>query len=253
MTDRPWSLDREITIRARPETVFRYFTDSERFARWWGAGSSIEPSPGGRVRIRYPNAVVVTGEVVAIDPPRRIVFTYAYGETAGDDATLVTVALDAVPDGTRVRLRHEFSSEKIRDQHVQGWRYQLAMFSRVVSEEAQAAAAERIDAFLRAWGEPDAAERRALLRSCAAEEIVFRDTFSATEGIEELLANLEAVRLHMPGLSLARAGDVRLAHGTALVAWTARRESGEEAGRGENVVEFDADGRIALVVGFWGP
>jgi uncharacterized protein YndB with AHSA1/START domain len=242
--------------------VFRYFTDSERFARWWGAGSSIEPSPGGRVRIRYPNAVVVTGEVVAIEPPRRIVFTYAYGENGGHedaarndrgDATLVTVALDAVPDGTRVRLRHEFSSEKVRNQHVQGWRYQLAMFSRVVSEEAQAAAAERVDAFLRAWGEPDAAERRALLRSCAAEGIAFRDAFSATEGIEELLANLEAVRMHMPGMSLARAGDVRLAHGTALVAWTARREGGEEAGRGENVVDFDADGRIARVVGFWGP
>ena len=252
MTDRPYSLDREITIRARPETVFRYFTDSERFARWWGAGSSIEPSPGGRVRIRYPNAVVVTGEVVAIEPPRRIVFTYAYGESASD-ATLVPIALDAVPAGTRVRLRHDFSSEKIRDQHVQGWRYQLAMFSRVVSDEAHAAAAERVDAFLRAWGEPDAETRRALLRSCAAEGIAFRDAFSATEGIEELLANLEAVRMHMPGMSLARTGDVRLAHGTALVAWTARRESGDEAGRGENVVDFDADGRIARVVGFWGP
>jgi hypothetical protein len=150
-----------------------------------------------------------------------------------------------------VRLRHDFSSEKIRDAHVQGWRYQLAVFSRVVTEEADAAATERVDAFLRAWGEPDAARRAELLRSCAAEGIVFRDAFSATEGIGEMLANLEAVRLHMP-VSLARTGDVRLAHGTGLVAWTARRESGEEIGRGENVVDFDADGRIARVVGFWG-
>lgn len=256
MTDRPraldHALDREITIRARPETVFRYFTDSERFARWWGEGSRIDPSPGGAVRIRYPNAVVVTGEVVEIDPPRRIVFTYAYGETPGADSTLVTIALEPHADGTRLRLRHEFPDPKTRDAHVQGWRYQLAVFSRVVSEEAQSYAAERVDAFLRAWGEPDAARRRELLASCAAEAIVFRDAFSATEGIEELLANLEAVRTHMPGLILERSGDVRVSHGTALVAWTARRESGEEVGRGSNVVDFSPDGRLARVVGFWG-
>ena len=48
-------LEREITIGAPRETVFAYFTDSERFARWWGAGSRIDPRPGGEVEIRYPN------------------------------------------------------------------------------------------------------------------------------------------------------------------------------------------------------
>ena len=38
-----YSLERTVTIAARRETVFRYFTDSERFAAWWGAGSTIEP------------------------------------------------------------------------------------------------------------------------------------------------------------------------------------------------------------------
>ena len=258
MTERPraHSLNREITIRALPETVFRYFTDSERFARWWGEGSAIEPKPGGSVRIRYPNAVVVTGEVVEIEPPSRIVFTYAYGESAGTDASVVTVTLSAVPDGTRLTLRHDFSSAKIRDAHVQGWRYQLAVYSRVVSEEAQSGAEERVDAFFRAWGAADPAARRALLESCAVDGIVFRDAFSATDGIEELLANLEAVRMHMPGVSLVRSGEILAAHGTALVAWIARRDAGEgiagEAiGRGTNVVDFAPDGRIARVVGFW--
>jgi hypothetical protein len=159
--------------------------------------------------------------------------------------------LDAVADGTRVRLRHDFSSETIRDQHVQGWRYQLAVFSRVVSEEAHAKAAERVDAFLRAWGEPDPATRRELLESCAAPGMVFRDAFSATDGFDEMLANLESVRIHMPGVSVTRSGDVRLAHGTALVTWTARKGSGEEAGRGTNLVDFAPDGRIARMIGFW--
>jgi uncharacterized protein YndB with AHSA1/START domain len=265
MTDRPhgldpshsldfsldFSLNREITIRARRETVFRFFTDSARFARWWGEGSSIDARPGGGVRIRYPNAVVVTGEVLEVEPPSRIVFTYAYGEAPSADPTRVTISLEPHADGTRLLLRHDFSSAKIRDAHVQGWRYQLAVFSRVVSEDANAHAAERVDAFLRAWGEPDAARRRELLESCAAPALVFRDAFSATDGLDEMLANLEAVRMHMPGVTLVRDGDVRLAHGTGLVAWTARRESGEPMGRGTNVVDFDADGRIARVVGFW--
>jgi uncharacterized protein YndB with AHSA1/START domain len=250
MTERPHALERDITIRARPETVFRYFTDSARFARWWGEGSTIDPAPGGRVRIRYPNAVVVTGEVVEIDPPRRIVFTYAYGETAAQDPTLVTIALEPHADGTRLRLRHEFSDAKTRDAHVQGWRYQLAVFARLVAEEALAKAAERVDAFLAAWGEPDAARRRELIESCAAKTIVFRDRFSATDGIDEMLANLEAVRMHMPGVSLVREGAVRVVHGTALAGWTAQKD-GAPMGRGTNVVDFDADGRIVAVVGFW--
>ena len=182
-------LDREITICARRETVFRYFTDSERFARWWGAGSQIDARPGGAVLIRYPNAVTVTGEVKEIDPPRRIVFTYAYAGNIPSDGSL--------------------SSAKIRDTHVQGWRYQLALFSKTVSEDEHSHAAERIDEFLRAWGDPDPAMRRSLAESCMTAEISFRDAFSATDGIEEMLANLEAIQIFMPGMKLTRAGEVR--------------------------------------------
>ena len=60
----PHALDREVFIRARPATVFGFFTDSARWAAWWGAGSTIDPRPGGRVVIRYPNAVEAGGEVL---------------------------------------------------------------------------------------------------------------------------------------------------------------------------------------------
>jgi uncharacterized protein YndB with AHSA1/START domain len=50
------SLERTLTILARRETVFRFFTDSERWARWWGAGSTVDPRPGGPIRILYPGA-----------------------------------------------------------------------------------------------------------------------------------------------------------------------------------------------------
>jgi hypothetical protein len=153
--------------------------------------------------------------------------------------------------GTLLDLRHAFSSAKIRDQYVQGWRYQLALFSGVIGEEGKAEITRRVDDFFRAWGEPDARIRRDLLESCATSAITFRDAFSATDGLEELLANLEAVQVFLPGVTLARRGDVRVSHGSALASWSAARGSGEPAGTGVNVFDLSADGRISGVVGFW--
>ena len=108
-----------------------------------------------------------------------------------------------------------------------------------------------MDAWLDAWGNPDAAKRRERLTSCATPDVVFRDAYSATNGVEDLLANLEAIQHFFPGVSLARDGDVRLAHGTAIARWIARRDGGDPVGQGLNVYDVSPDGRFARVVGFW--
>ena len=56
----------------------------------------------------------------------------------------------------------------------------------------------------------------------------------------------------MPGLTLRRAGEPALSHGHALVRWKAVDAAGVQRGAGANVFTFEADGRIANVVGFWG-
>jgi uncharacterized protein YndB with AHSA1/START domain len=245
------TLERRITICARPETVFRYFTDSDRFARWWGEGSRIDGRPGGEVLIRLPGGPSVKGEILEIEPPRRIVFTYQFAGGIPADGSLVTITLDGSEQGTVLNLRHAFSSAKIRDQHVQGWRFQLALFSKAVVEEGLAGVVERVDAWLRAWGDPDAGQRRALLESCATPGVVFRDAYSATEGRADLLAHLDAVQIFMPGVRLVRDGDVRLSHGTAIARWIANREDAAPLGRGINVYDLSPDGLLAKVVGFW--
>jgi uncharacterized protein YndB with AHSA1/START domain len=251
------TLDRTISICARRETVFRYFTDSARFARWWGEGSQIDARKGGAVLIRFPGGnPIVRGKVLEVDPPRRIEFTYllegaAQGGAKEPGDSLVTITLDETEQGTRLHLRHAFASAKLRDQHVQGWRHQLAVFSKVVNEEQHNGLTGRVDAFLRAFGNPDGQTRRSLMESCATPGVVFRDAFSATEGIEDMLANLDAVQIFMPGITLERAGDVRLSQGTAIVPWVAKKSDGEPAGRGTNVFDLAPDGRIARVVGFW--
>ena len=61
-------LERVVEISARRDTVFRYFTDSERCAAWWGSGSTIDARPGGSVRIRYPDVGPEEIERIITDP-----------------------------------------------------------------------------------------------------------------------------------------------------------------------------------------
>jgi len=249
----PHALDRTVRIRAPREGVFRYFTDSRRFAAWWGAGSSIDPRPGGAVRIRYPNGVEAAGEVLEIEAPGRIVFTYGYasGQPIPPGASRVTVELFEESDGTRIELRHEFAEAAARDQHVGGWRYQLAVFANVAADEVHAAAAVRIDRWLAAWSEPDAALRAAALGEIATEEVAFRDRYGCVAGRGELEAHLAAVAQFFPGVRLERTGEVRHCQGEALADWVARAGDGAERGRGTNLYRFAPDGRVAAVTGFW--
>src|SRR6187399_1155616 len=130
-------LDRTITIGAPPATVFRYFTDPARWAAWWGAGSTIDPRPGGRVYIRLPGAVEVVGEVIELTAPSHIVFTYGFlsGKPVAPGESRVTIRLESSARGTRLHLVHEFADAGARDEHVQGWRYQLSLFANVVADE----------------------------------------------------------------------------------------------------------------------
>ena len=254
MTGLDHVLDRTVTIAARRETVFRYFTDSERFAAWWGAGSRIEPRPGGAVHIRYPNAVVAGGEVVEITPVERVVFTYGFesGQPIPIGASRVTITLEETARGTVVRLHHELPDAQVRDEHVQGWRYQLAVFANVVAKEAHAGVGALADRFFAVWGETDAVKRKAELEAVALETLAFRDPYSCTDGLDDLNVHVAASQRFMPGVVLARAGEARHCQGVALVDWEVKGLDGGVRAKGTNVFDLAPDGRIARVTGIWG-
>lgn len=247
------SLERTLTILAKRETVFRFFTDNERWASWWGAGSTVDPRPGGPIRILYPGAVEVTGEVLEIVIPERIAFTYGFtsGNPIPPGSSRVTIRLEEKSAGTRLTLKHEFSDEKARDDHVQGWRYQLALFSNIVSAEVNANASGAIDTWLDLWSDVNAVNRARLLKQIAAPTVEFRDRYSATKGDDDLLAHITAAQYHMPGVRLERQGEVRQCQGTAFCSWNAV-EDGSTTGAGTTFFLFDAEGRIQSATGFWG-
>ncbi len=247
-----YSLDRTVEIQAPREIVFLYFTDSARWAKWWGAGSAIEPRPGGKVSVRYPNAVEACGEVLEIAPPERIVFTYGYasGQPIPPGASRVTIRLEAAGGATRLHLLHEFDDAAARDQHVQGWRYQLAVFANVVAEEVFRGAEAIVDAWFRAWALSDAGERDAELARIATDDVRFRDRFSLLCGLADLSAHVAASQRFLPGVRMKRQGDVRHCQGAILADWVAASADGREIMTGTNFFELGPDTRIRSAMGF---
>jgi uncharacterized protein YndB with AHSA1/START domain len=254
MTTLPHSLDRSVVIRAPRSVVFRYFTDSERFARWWGPGSTIDAKVGGAVKIVYPNQVVARGAITALRQDQGIVFTYGYEDPQKPirpGGSLVTIELLDHADGTLVKLRHELPTAADRDQHAPGWRFQLALFANVVANEQHARLAELADQWFAAWTEPDAGKRDRLLAACATDGVAMQDNHSSLRGRDDLSQHIGMCHVFMPGTVMTRVGTVRQCQGTALVEWTASGAQGRPPTKGTNVVTLAPDGRIASVVGFW--
>ena len=243
-------IERTVLIRARRETVFSFFQDAERFAHWWGSGSRIEATPGGEVRIVYPNGVVALGEVLELTPPEHVAFTFGYEDPArplAPGASRVDVWLEESEEGTRLKLRHTFDREDVRDMHVPGWRFQLSLFANVAADLQHADLAARADAWLALFSEEDEGKRRTVLERLTTDSVRFRDRWASLEGREELASHLAALRAHAP-VALERAGAVRHCQGTALVDWRSASSDGSGE-RGTHVLELAPGGRFASVVG----
>lgn len=254
MSALPHQLDRTIVIEAPREAVFKYFTDSARWAAWWGTGSTIDARPGGRVYVRHPDGTEASGDVVLVTPPSEIVFTYGFvkGTPFPPGESRVTIRLEPAARGTRVHLVHAFAETAARDHHVQGWRYQLSLFANVVADEIHRDAGALVDGWFAAWAEPDETARASGLAAIASPDVRMRDRFSCVEGVSELMPHITAAQHFMPGIRMQRKGDARHCQGTVLAEWTAAGPDGAPRGQGTNVFALGADGRIESVTGFWG-
>jgi uncharacterized protein YndB with AHSA1/START domain len=245
-------LDRTLVIRARRETVFQFFTDTPQWAAWWGKGSTIDARPGGRMLIRHANGVEVSGQVLEVHAPERIVFTFGYvsGTPIPLDGSRVTIRLDQHPKGTLLQLTHEFADIQPRDEHVQGWRFQLSLFANLIANTVTSGTS-LVDRWFATWSEPDAATRERTLATIAVPDVQFGDKFSCIDGADELSAHLAAAQRFMPGMRLERRGEIRHCQWHVLADWVALGIDGQERGHGTNLFVLNSDGQIVSVTGFW--
>jgi uncharacterized protein YndB with AHSA1/START domain len=251
----PFHLERTVVIQAKPQTVFEFLTDSSKWATWWGSGSTIDAKPGGKVYIRHPNGIESAGEVVEVFPPERLSFTYGFlsGEPVPAGGSLVTIRLVPHDGGTRLELLHEFTEAGPRDEHVQGWRFQLSLFANAVANEVHANAAVTVDEWFEAWAIADENARQAALTKIASPQIQFFDRFSLLDGLPELSAHIGAAQRFMPNIRLRRRGEIQHCQGTVLGHWIAVGADGKELMAGTNVFTISPDGLITSVTGFTNP
>ena len=117
-------IERELRIAASPETVFAFWTDPVRMAKWMGRDIRLDPRVGGEFRIDYNGSDIASGTFVEVDPPRRLVLTWGW-EAAGDPtppgASTVEVTLKRDGDGTILSLRHSGLSTDAVTGHAEGW------------------------------------------------------------------------------------------------------------------------------------
>ena len=251
MTTLPHSLERSVLIRATPSVVFRFFTDSVRWSAWWGAGSTIDARPGGAIRIVLPGNVEAGGNVVELKAPERLVFTHGFasGKPMPIGGSRVTITLAPTAAGTQLTIVHDFAEAAARDEHVQGWRYQLSLFGNVVADEVNANALAAVDAWFASWSEIDVTVRAATLARIATASVTFRDRYSNLDGVGDILSHITAALHFMPNVRLVRDGAVRHCQGVALADWTVAGRDGKVAMSGTNVFTLGPTGLIESVVG----
>jgi uncharacterized protein YndB with AHSA1/START domain len=124
------SIEREIAIAARPETVWELLVDPDKAARWMGMSVALDPRPGGHYRVEVLPGELACGEFVVVDPPRRLVWTWGWDPTSSSKvapgSTTIEVELVATEGGTTLRFRHHgFPDADAAQSHAHGWDHYL--------------------------------------------------------------------------------------------------------------------------------
>lgn len=115
-------------IKARPETVFSFFTDAERWLSWQGFEGVFDPAPGGAYRMRVVGDATASGRFEVVEPYTRIVLTWGWeneGDPVPPGSSRVEITLSPEPDGTLLTLTHSGLPEPAREPHHEGWDHYL--------------------------------------------------------------------------------------------------------------------------------
>jgi uncharacterized protein YndB with AHSA1/START domain len=125
-TDRV-AVTRELVIDASPETVWDFLTDPEKIKRWKGVLVSFDATPGAAYRIEVIPTHIASGEVIELDPPRRLVYTWGWDAGPVPPGS-TTVEYELVPEGTGTRLlftHRDLPNQEAADSHAHGWDHYL--------------------------------------------------------------------------------------------------------------------------------
>lgn len=126
------TLQRELQIEASPETVWEFLVDPQKMVRWMGLEASLDARPGGAYRCEVIPGHTAAGEVVAVEPPHRLVFSWGWEPGADGPAAVppgtstVEITLEPRDGGTRLSFVHrDFPGAEEVAKHEVGWDHYL--------------------------------------------------------------------------------------------------------------------------------
>ncbi|HEX2085356.1 MAG TPA: metalloregulator ArsR/SmtB family transcription factor [Solirubrobacteraceae bacterium] len=117
----------ELYIRTTPERLWQAITDGELTRQYYfGSPIDSEWTPGARFEMTSPDGgeVWVDGELLEVDPPRRLVQTFQAhwnAEMDQEEPSRVTWEIEQRGDACRLRVTHEGLSEAAARQVGGGW------------------------------------------------------------------------------------------------------------------------------------
>lgn len=112
----------KITIRrefaATPDALFEMFTVPARMVTWWGDGVTfdLDLREGGAWTITRRDGekkYVATGQYEVVDPPTRLVYTYAMPQFSPRTDT-ISISIRPLEQGSELVFEH--SGEDVRDE-----------------------------------------------------------------------------------------------------------------------------------------
>lgn len=136
-------------IATTPEKLWNALRDPEMTKRYWGRHRNASDwRPGARWEHQdYDDRTVVdiAGIVEEIDPPRRLVLTWAPPEQADDRVThsRVTFEIDSFEDSVRLTVTHEDLDPEMLKAIAMGWPAVLSSLKTLLETGAPLAATTR--------------------------------------------------------------------------------------------------------------
>ena len=104
--------------------------------------------------------------------------------------------------------------------------------------------------YIASWNETDPSARRALIDEIWSENGRYVDPLAQVTGREQIDAVIAAAQAQFAGMMFRLAGTVDAHHDQARFTWELGPDGTEAVVIGFDVAQRDADGRLALVLGF---
>jgi uncharacterized protein YndB with AHSA1/START domain len=126
--------------RSSPDELFAYWTTPALLSQWWPEQAHTDPRTGRSYDFVWPKmGWHLRGEYTAVEPSRRLVFTWRWDHEPDTPTRTVEVLFDPVGDlGTQITVTHGTYAEadfEERDGHLEGWTYFLTRLRDALAQE----------------------------------------------------------------------------------------------------------------------